>query len=387
MKRLTLLAFLVVAHLTGVAASSLQSPAPASARARWSEQQANDWYTQQAWLVGANYIPANAINELEMWQAETFDTGQIDKELGWAESIGMNTMRVFLHDLLWKQDSKGYQARIDAFLSIADKHKIKPMLVLFDSCWDPFPQLGKQRDPKPGVHNSGWLQSPGADALKDPKSYPRLEAYVKGVVGAFANDQRILAWDVWNEPDNTNDSSYGKQEPPNKQTLVLALLPQAFAWARAAKPTQPLTSGVWRGDWSSDDKLSEMAKIQIAESDVISFHNYDSAQEFEKRIVWLQRYKRPLICTEYLARGNKSTFEGSLSLAKKYNVGAINWGLVDGKTQCRLPWDSWKQPYVGREPPIWHHEIFKTDGTPYKAEEVALIRQLTGRGKSAGAAE
>jgi hypothetical protein len=144
-----------------------QAPSQSTLPGRWSEKQANDWYRQQPWLVGANYIPANAINELEMWQAETFDPKTIDKELGWAAAIGMNTMRVFLHDLLWQQDAEGFKKRMDEFLRIAEKHGIKPMFVLFDSVWDPLPQLGKQREPKPGVHNSGWLQSPGAKALQD----------------------------------------------------------------------------------------------------------------------------------------------------------------------------------------------------------------------------
>jgi Cellulase (glycosyl hydrolase family 5) len=360
-----------------------QAPPQSSPSGRWSDKQANDWYRQQPWLVGANYIPANAINELEMWQAETFDPKTIDKELGWAAGIGMNTMRVFLHDLLWQQDAEGFKKRMDEFLRIAEKHGIKPMFVLFDSVWDPMPQLGKQREPKPGVHNSGWLQSPGAKALQDATQYPRLEAYVKGVVGSFANDRRVLAWDIWNEPDNENKSSYGNLEPPNKVKLVLALLPQAFGWARSAKPQQPLTSGVWRGDWSSEGKMSEMDKLQIAQSDVISFHNYDAPEEFEKRIGWLKRYQRPLLCTEYMARGNKSTFQGSLPIAKKHNVAAYNWGLVVGKTQTHLPWDSWQRPYIDREPSIWFHEVFRADGTPYREEEVALIRALTGK---AGAA-
>ncbi|MBP6822887.1 MAG: cellulase family glycosylhydrolase [Acidobacteria bacterium] len=356
---------------------SICSPSLAQ-QTRWTEQQAKAWYARQPWLVGSNYTPANAINELEMWQAESFDPTTIDKELGWAESLGMKTMRVFLHDLLWQQDSAGFKKRLDQFLRIAAKHKIKPMLVLFDSCWDPFPQLGKQREPKPGVHNSGWLQSPGAKALQDTAQYPRLETYVKGVVGAFAKDNRILAWDVWNEPDNTNGSSYGKQEPANKVALVEALLPKVFTWARAAGARQPLTAGVWKGDWSTDAKLSAMDKIMLEQSDVISFHNYDDGAAFEKRIQWLQRFNRPILCTEYMARGNKSTFEGSLPVAKKYNVAAINWGFVMGKTQTHLPWDSWQKPYVDREPAIWFHEIFKPDGSPYRAAEVELIRKLTG---------
>jgi len=351
------------------------------AQARWTEQQANAWYAQQPWLVGANYAPANAINQLEMWQADTFDSATIDKELGWAASLGMNTMRVFLHDLLWQQDAKGFQKRLDQFLKICAKHKIKPMLVLFDSVWDPHPQLGKQRAPKPGVHNSGWLQSPGAKALTDESQYGRLEAYVKGVVSAFAKDKRILAWDVWNEPENLNRASYGTQEPPNKVALVDALLPKVFAWARAAKPTQPLTAGLWKGDWSSEEKLSAEDKIMVAESDVISFHSYENGAKFEQRIQTLQRYNRPLLCTEYMARGAQSTFEGSLPVAKKYKVAAMNWGFVMGKTQTHLPWDSWEKPYVDREPTIWFHEIFRPDGTPYRPEEVELIRSLTGVAK------
>lgn len=344
--------------------------------ARWSEKTSKEWYAQQPWLVGSNYIPATAINELEMWQAATFDPKRIDEELGWAQSLGLDTMRVFLHDLLWKQDPEGFKKRINVFLDIAQRHKIRPIFVLFDSCWDPNPKLGKQRAPRPGVHNSGWVQSPGADALKDPAEYPRLEAYVKGVVGAFATDKRILAWDVWNEPDNTNEGSYANLEPSNKVDLVMELLPRVFDWAREAGATQPLTSGVWHGDWSSLDKLGPMEKIQLAFSDVISFHSYDPPDEFEKRVVSLQQYQRPILCTEYMARGNGSTFQGTLPLAKKYHVAAINWGLVAGKTQTYLPWDSWKNPYTNREPAVWFHEIFRTNGQPYRQDEVDFIRAI-----------
>jgi hypothetical protein len=353
---------------------------------RWTEQAARDWYARQPWLVGANYIPSTAINELEMWQAETFDPKRIDTELAWAESIGMNTMRVFLHDLLWKQDPAGYKKRIDTFLGVAAKHKIRPMLVLFDSCWDPFPKLGRQRAPKPGVHNSGWMQSPGAEALMDRSQHARLEAYVKGVVGAFANDDRVVAWDVWNEPDNPNRSSYGKLEPAGKVAMVNELLPKTFEWARSAKPKQPITCGVWKGDWSADDKLTATDKIQLEMSDVISFHSYEDPVKFEQRIQSLLRYKRPILCTEYMARGNGSTFQGSMPIGRKYNVAMINWGLVAGKTQTYLPWDSWQLPYTDREPAIWFHEVFRSDGIPYKAEEVDFIRKITGKTRAKSAA-
>ena len=344
----------------------------------WTKEKAKDWYGKQEWIVGADFLPSTAINQLEMFQAASFDTATINKELGWAEDIGMNTMRVYLHDLLWQQDSTGFMKRLDTFLTIADNHKIKPVFVLFDSCWDPFPKLGTQRGPKPGVHNSGWVQSPGLEALKDSTQYPRLERYVKGVVGELAQDDRVLAWDIWNEPDNPNTSSYGKVELPNKVDYVLPLMTKAFAWARSANPEQPLTAGIWAGDWTSYETLKPIEKVSVDQSDVISFHNYDSAQEFEKRIKQLQQYDRPLICTEYMSRGNGSFFEGSLPIAKKYNVGAINWGLVSGKSQTIYPWDSWKKTYTS-EPKLWFHDIFRKDGTPYKQAEVDLIKQLTAR--------
>jgi hypothetical protein len=345
---------------------------------RWTEDEAKQWYAQQPWLVGANYIPADAINSLEMWQADTFDPAEIDRELGWAEGLGMNTMRVFLHDLLWEQDEPGFLHRIDQFLAIAQKHHIRVIFVLLDSCFDPDPKLGPQHPPVPGVHNSGWVQAPGRAILEDPKQYPRLKAYVQGVVAAFAKDPRVLAWDVWNEPDNLSNMGYREQEPPNKRQLVQALLPQVFDWARSVHPVQPLTSGVFGHAWSSS-KMSPVEQIQIERSDVISFHNYSWPEVFESEVVDLEKFHRPLICTEYMARGAGSTFDTILPIAKRYRVGAINWGLVKGKTQTYLPWDSLQRPYVLMQPPIWFHDVFYPDGTPYRQREAQIFRELTGK--------
>jgi hypothetical protein len=347
--------------------------------ARWTEQKANAWYAQQPWPVGSNYTPKSAINQLEMWQEETFDPAEIDKELGWAEAMGMNTMRVFLHDLLWQQDAAGFRKRLDQFLTIAQRHHIRPILVLFDSCWDPMPRLGPQHPPIPGVHNSGWVQSPGAAALGDSKQYPRLKAYVQGVVGALAKDERVLAWDVWNEPGSDNTWIYSN-ELKNKKTYVIALLPQVFEWAREVNPTQPLTSGVCCVDTSPDGaNLGELEQIQLRASDIVTFHNYSWPEYFKRQVAWLKKYNRPVICTEYMARSVGSTFDTVLPIAKEERVGAINWGFVVGKTQTNLPWESWQHPYIREQPPVWFHEVLRPDGTAYRQAEVDLIRQLTGK--------
>jgi hypothetical protein len=314
---------------------------------------------------------------LEMWQPETFDLPAVDRELGWAQSLGMNTMRVFLHNLLWQQDSQGFLRRIDQFLEVADKHHIRITFVLLDSVWDPRPHLGKQPAPKPHVHNSGWVQAPGADLLKDESRWnTELKPYIIGVLSHFHDDKRVLMWDLMNEPDNRNDV-YKATELPDKAARALKLLREEWKWARIVNPAQPLTSGVWKGNYSSDSSLSEMERFQLQNSDVITFHSYDPPDVMSRRIDSLRRYHRPIICTEYMARPLGSTFASILPLLKKEHVGAYNWGFVNGKSQTIYPWDSWEKSYSG-EPAIWFHDIFRKDGAPYDARETELIRQLTG---------
>jgi len=330
----------------------------AQGNSRWSVQKASDWYAKQGWRIGANYTPAYAINQLEFWQAETFDIAAIDKELGWAQSLGLNTMRVYLHDLAWKQDPKGFKGRINAFLKIAEKHHIKPLFVFFDDCWNANGAIGKQPAPKPGVHNSGWLRSPLQPVHDDPKQWAYLKTYVQDILKSFGNDKRIFLWDLYNEPGN---SGYGSKSLP--------LLKAVFEWARAVNPSQPISAGVWA------DNLKELNDFQIANSDVITYHSYDLPPVHQKRIDELKQSNRPLICTEYMARRNGSTFQAILPMLKKQNIAAINWGLVDGKTNTKYAWD---EPIKdGSEPKLWFHEIFKKDGTPYKKEETDLIKSLT----------
>jgi len=317
-------------------AAFTQVPYAAAEPVRWTADRANRWYQAQGWLVGANYITSNAINQFEMWQPATYDARRIDSELGACRLIGFNTVRVFLHDQLWAQDRAGFSRRLAQFVAIAASHGIKPLLVLFDSCWDPRPKLGPQRAPTPGVHNSGWVQSPGAERLGDRRYDAVLHDYVTGVLGVFRNDPRVLGWDLWNEPDNPA-KVYRKVERADKLDLVAALLPQVFQWARSVDPSQPLTSGVWQGNWSDPAQRSAIAGIQLDNSDVITFHSYGKPAEFEARIAELAPLGRPILCTEYLARDEGSTVEGILPIAKQRNVGAYNWGLVAGKTETYLP--------------------------------------------------
>ena len=360
--KLVLIAFLGFA-IIGCKKSNEQSEQAVteikSAREVWTKEQANEWYKDKGWLRGCDFIPSSAINQLEMWQAETFDTATINRELGWADSIGFNSMRVYLHHLAWEIDSAGFKDRVSQYLSIADKNNITTLFVLFDDCWVPTYQAGKQPEPKPGIHNSGWLRDPGDKIHEDSTLVIILERYVKDVLTHFANDKRIVLWDLYNEPGN---SGYKNKSMP--------LLQNAFTWGREVNPTQPLSAGVW------SKELVDLNTYQLANSDVITYHNYSDEVEHKKWIDSLRTYGRPLICTEYMARTRGSRFDNIMPMLKAENIGAYNWGLVAGKTNTIYAWDT-PMP-DGKEPKVWFHDIFRKDGTVYSKDEVKLIMRLTG---------
>ncbi|WP_435405535.1 1,4-beta-xylanase [Mycolicibacterium komossense] len=353
----------------------MQVPRASADTGRWSTDRVHRWYRAQGRLVGANFITSNSVNQLEMFQPGTWDPRRIDSELRVAGLVGLNTVRVFLHDQLWTQDRAGFQLRLAQFVGCAARYGIKPLFVFFDSCWSPLPRLGPQPPPRPGVHNSGWVQSPGAERLGDRRYIATMRDYVLGVMRQFRSDSRVLGWDLWNEPDNPADV-YRMVERPDKPELVAGLLPQVFEWARTVNPIQPLTSAVWQGEWSDPRRRSVISSIQLDNSDVVTFHSYAEPAGFEARIAELAPLGRPMICTEYMARPLGSTVAGIVPIAHRHNVGAYNWGLVAGKTQTFLPWDSWDHPYL-LPPKEWFHDLLLPDGKPYQNEEVNTIRRLT----------
>lgn len=359
MKSYSLIVFTVIALYLLSACNSTQKERSKEQGERWSIEKANTWYSEHPWLVGCNFIPSTAINQLEMWQTETFDPATIDCELGWAEDIGMNCVRVYLHHLAWEIDKEGFKIRIDKYLEIANSHRIKTILIFFDDCWNATYQVGKQPEPIAGKHNSGWVRDPGDLLYQDSTLISTLEEYVKDVVITFKDDERIIIWDLYNEPGN----NYGDESLP--------LLEKVFEWSRQINPSQPLTSGV------NNITYKGITNYQVMNSDIITYHNYKNPENHQHAIDTLRKYNRPLICTEYMARINNSLFQNTLPILKKENIGAINWGLVAGKTNTIYPWG--KPIPGGAEPELWFCDIFRLNGQPYKQEEVDLIKKLIGQ--------
>ncbi|MDD4969121.1 MAG: glycoside hydrolase family 2 TIM barrel-domain containing protein [Paludibacter sp.] len=327
----------------------------------WSKQKAKMWYNQQPWLSGCNYQTSTAVNQIEMWQAETFDPKTIDKQLGWAHELGFNTMRVYLSSVVWKNDPASFKKRINKYLSISSKHQIRTILVFFDDCWNEESALGKQPVPKPGVHNSGWVQDPSSSLRRDTLTlFPLLENYIKDILVTFKNDKRILLWDLYNEPGN---SDHGNTSIP--------LLKNVFKWARQINPSQPVSSGVWCFG------CTEISTCQASNSDIITYHNYGNEINQQTCIDILKVHERPMICTEYMARKRDSRFENIMPLLKKNNIGAINWGFVSGKTNTIFAWDA-PEPNK-KEPLIWFHDILRQDKTPFDQNEIDFIKKMNGK--------
>jgi len=343
---------------------------------RWSKKRAEQWYLSQPWLVGCNFIPSNAVNQLEMWQEDTFDPVTIQRELSWAADIGFNTVRVYLHDLAYEVDPSGFKDRIQTYLTTADSLSIATVFVFFDDCWNSTVKAGKQPDPEPHIHNSHWVESPG---LKDLERFPndealrnRLERYVKDIMEMLSDDPRVLMWDLYNEPGNWT-VEVDRRELVGERCLPL--LEAVFGWARDISPSQPLTVGLFNEDYREGNP-GPISRLKLESSDVISFHNYRDVNLMKSDITILRRLAgRPMICTEYMARTAGNTFEAILPILGRERVGAISWGLVSGKTQTIYPWDSWVKEY-SEEPELWYHDIFHPDGRPYDDKEIETISSV-----------
>ena len=321
------------------------------------------WFERVGEIKGVNYLPRNAVNAIEMWNKDSFDGDLIKEELKWARSAGFNMLRVPLSFTAWKEDPKGFLERTDQFLEIAQDQGFRTALVLLDDTnrAGRDPQPGAQPDPVPGVHNSQWVPSVAASLVVDTAAWDDIEAYVKAVVHEYRRDDRVLFWDVYQTPGNAGlwDKS-------------LPLMEAAFKWVREEKPEQPLTAGPWKD-------FSRPMSVRIMElSDFISLQTFDDPKILTASLHLLGRFKRPIVCTDWLKRQAGNTFENMLPLFRQHRVGWFSRGLVQGRSQLIYPEE---RKWTKSEEPLWQQDILRPDGTPYRDEEVRLIRSFEYLGK------
>ena len=342
--------------VAGVRPAVLPRPGEGAPGGRWDEIRIWKWYEDLGAVKGVNYVPRTAVNSVETWMEDTFDPDTIDEELGWAQDAGYTSIRVQLQFAVWQADPDGFLDRVDRFLEIAAKHGLRTVPVLFDDLnrsGEP-PRVGPQPDPIDGEHNSRWVPSPGAEAVKDRGQWPALEKYVKDVMGQFKRDKRVLYWDLYNTAGN---GGLGEESLP--------LMDQTFNWARSVEAAQPLAVPAWR------EFGSAMAARKLERSDLITFQSFDSAESIEARIQLLQRYKRPIICSDWLMRQAGNDFKKVLPVFAVYRVGWFNQGLVSGKTHRPIQEARYR---TEKDPDVWQQDVLDKDGTPYDQDEVELIQ-------------
>jgi len=334
---------------------------------RWNKEAAWKWWDEHDWPVGANYVTSDAVNDIEMWMNDTFNPKLIDKELGWAADIGFNTVRVFLSYVVWQHEQAVFENNFETFLRLAAKNQLTVLPILFDDCAFDFgsePVYGQQPEPVPGVHNSRWVPSPGFAVQDDPVQFALCQDYVDAIVGKHAKDERIFAWDLYNEPGNTG-----------RFAKCLPLLTAVFDWARAHHPVQPLTAGVWT--FAEDEE--KVNRFCWENSDIISLHAYTDLDRTKQLIAQAKDHGRPVMITEWLHRPNKNTIEDHLPFFHEEKIGIWQWGLVRGKTQTNLSWNTMNGGTPEPDPVLWQHDVLQSDGTAYCSAEIELYKKLTGK--------
>ena len=310
--------------------------------------------------MGCNFLPSTAVNDIEMWQAATYDPKTIDRELGFAEGLGYNTVRVFLNFVVWKADPEGLKMHMADFLAIAARHRISVMFA-------PFGRLQFCGARGSGRASAGTREGrtqqpmglePSAGHGHQSHDMARGESLRQGHRPCIRRDPRVSVWDVYNEAGN---SGLGEKSLP--------LVEAAFAWARQTNPTQPLTSCSWTlFDGTLGQRVMEL-------SDVVSFHCYGPPDDFRSKIAICRKFGRPLICTEWLHRGGGNTVAAILPILHDNKIGSYNWGLVAGRTQTFMPWGSKPGTPI---PKLWQHDLFHADGTPFSLDESSFIKHITG---------
>ena len=348
------------------------------AREKWTEAEANAWYENKPFMAGCNFVPSDASNQIEMWSSSTFNPKLIDAELAMAQKLGFNTMRVFLSDVVWRHEGQKFFENVDKYLQIADSHGIKTLFVFFDSCWNSVSKYGKQPEPN-NTHNSGWKKTPSLEILADTSKWDYMKQYVQSIIKRYANDRRVVLWDIYNEPGNIRSEhivggakSLTEDDVKRLKQCALKLVKESAEWARECNPLQPITFGVYEPDSSPHGKMFN--KTQYEESDVISYHTYSPLRTHINLVKEMRKYDRPIMCLEWMARHLGSTFNPILKYLKEERIWSCSFGLVAGKMQTWIPW-----PRIAKDTPnsnIWFHDIFKPDGTPWDPTEVEYIKNV-----------
>jgi len=346
----------------------------------WSKERANEWYNARPWIRGCNFMGSDCANRIDQWQEEGFEErlAVADTELELVAKTGFNSVRIIPEFFVWKHQHDGFMDRFERYIATAAKHGISCMIVFGNDCMPPKEEalrrlhLGKQNVDW-GYHGGrkvsqhGAQPGPGYHLLDEPELAKEHYEWVREIVTKYKDDERVIMWDVFNEPGNSN-----------RKNLSMPHLKEFFRIIREINPIQPLTVGIWNTSKGLGG-ISEIERYALENSDIISFHNYGSYIENVKLIKELKTFGRPIINTEWLARCLDNNVQEIFPLFYLENIGCYNWGFVAGKYQTYEPWNSvWEQyeenPDMKWDFTKWFHDLYRPNLRPYDPKEIELIK-------------
>ncbi len=342
---------------------------------RWTSERAWEWYNARPWIRGCNYMPSDCANRIDMWQTYQFEVhfATAERELALAESIGFNSMRLILEFPVWDAEHDAFMEHLERYLALLHRHGMTAMLVLANDCsvpraaWKPA-QLGEQHYDI-GYHGGRRVSPHGAlgelsylPLDDDPDYRVRYDSFVREVITTYARDERVLIWNLFNEPGN------------NRADLSLSHMERFFAIAREIDPIQPLCADCFGDYYKEGSSIGERA---LELSDVVSYHNYNDLDNNIEVLEKIRLVGRPILNTEWLHRIYRNTVESIYPLLYLEKVGAYNWGFVAGKYQTYEPWNGvWERVDAGEDYDVtrWQHDLIRPSGRPYDPREIALIK-------------
>lgn len=350
---------------------------------QWSKERAWAWYTARPWIRGCNFMSSDCANRIDQWQAygfeERFETAK--RELALAAETGFNSIRIIPEFFVWEQEHDGFMERFERYIALAHENGISCMIVLGNDCMPPKEEFDKrmhlgEQHVDWGFHGGrrvsqhGTFGGAGYSVLDTREGADRFCAFARELVERYKNDERVLMWDVFNEPGNSN-----------RKSLSLPVLRHLFALIRGIDPIQPLTVGVW-SETKHPEKLPEIERFGLEHSDIVSFHCYRSYADNVEILHRLKAYGRPIVNTEWLARCIGNTVEEIFPLFFAMGVGCYNWGFVAGKYQTYEPWEGMWDNYAkdpahnGWDFDKWFHDLYRPSLHPYNPNEIALIKRF-----------
>ncbi len=346
---------------------------------RWTRERAWEWYNSRPWIRGCNFMPSDCANRIDMWQEYGFEEhfSTADRELSWAEELGFNSMRIILEFDVWDMEHDAFMAHLERYLDLLDRHGMNAMLVLGNDCSVPKAfwkraTMGEQHYDN-GYHGGKKVSPHGAlgelsyHTIDVPELRERYDGFVREIITKYARDERVLVWNLWNEPGN------------NRGDLSLSYLEHVFEIAREIDPVQPLCADCFCDFYSEGSVIGERA---YELSDIISYHNYN---DFNDNIAILERMRledRPMLNTEWLHRIQKNRVEEMYPLMYLEKIAAYNWGFVAGKYQTYEPWNGvWEKLEAGADLDVtlWQHDLLRPSGRPYDPREIKLIKEYNKR--------